>query len=94
MGVGVGSVVRQKPGFWIYSAFLTALEDEPERKAVAVWKQDGRKAGRVSEMGCFGDVLGGKEADKRLTTRFGTWEEISASGFGADCDNIVIRKLV
>lgn len=38
MGVDVGSVVCQKSGFWIYSAFLTVLEDEPERKAVAVWK--------------------------------------------------------
>lgn len=69
MGVGVGSVVRQKPGFGTYSAFLTALEDEPERKAVAVWKQDGRKAGRVSGMGCFGDVLEGKEADKKIDNR-------------------------
>lgn len=33
-------------------------------------------------------MLEGKEADKRWTTRFGTWEEINVSGFGADCDNV------
>lgn len=30
----------------------------------------------------------GKETDKRWTTRFGTWEEISVSGFGTNCDNV------